>query len=251
MAEIGGPRHKIELVTKSSSCKIYALIMILPDPDGVETELQLEVEEVESDMVVDGLPYPLTNGISNTGRRSIFKVSDYSNSACAAKIETNSAAAFQIPYNIKLNLTVDGESDYTLSQSTIECHSSSTKCQSLVGYDIASTNLKNFDDDMDSLWGPAEASCVFLVSFVFPPFYTRIINQLRACFSYKHIAVKLIHNIKLLFNNIGYDDYNNNIKRCLQSFRCFYNLQHIHDHSNGFDSVNSVHSGSSRMVYHL
>ena len=73
--------------------------------------------------------------------------------------------------------------------------------------------------------------CVFLVYSVFPPFYTRIINQLRPCFSYEHIAVKLIHNMKLLFNNIGYDDYNNNIKRCLQSFRCFYNLQHIHDRS--------------------
>ena len=64
--------------------------------------------------------------------------------------------------------------------------------------------------------------CVFLVYFVFPPFYTRIINQVRPCFSYEHIAVKLIHNIKLLFNNIVYDDYNNNIKRCLQSFRPFY-----------------------------
>ena len=72
--------------------------------------------------------------------------------------------------------------------------------------------------------------CIF-GNFVFPPFYTRIINQVRPCFSYEHIAVKLIHNIKLLFNNIVYDDYNNNIKRCLQSFRSFYNLQHIHDHS--------------------
>ena len=71
MKELGGPRHKIELITKSSSCKIYALIMMLPDPDGTETELQLDVEEVESDLVVDGLPFPLTNGISNADRKSV------------------------------------------------------------------------------------------------------------------------------------------------------------------------------------
>lgn len=160
MKLIGGPRHKITIQTTTNSCNIYALIIIMPDPDA-PTTVEIEENGTESDKVIDGLAFPSSSAFINNGKRFDFKITEYSNVVCAVQKIKDDGSAIQDLYLPSVSMTV-GDDAYNLELNSMSCHSDAQNCVEMVS---SGTVFDSVEDNKIALWAPSEPACVFAASF--------------------------------------------------------------------------------------